>query len=48
VCAILEAGTVRQVRQNRAEFDLEPRAIDLINLDEAFPPPVAPGPLEML
>jgi hypothetical protein len=30
VCPILEAGTVRQVGQNRAALDLEPRTIDRI------------------
>jgi diketogulonate reductase-like aldo/keto reductase len=48
VCAIPEAGTVKHVRQNRAALDLRLREIDMIKLDEAFPPPVTPQPLEML
>jgi diketogulonate reductase-like aldo/keto reductase len=48
VCAIPEAGTTKHVRQNRAALDLELREIDLIKLDEAFPPPIAPRPLEVL
>jgi diketogulonate reductase-like aldo/keto reductase len=48
VCAIPQAGTVSHVRHNRAAADLELREIDLIKLDEAFPPPLEPQPLEML
>jgi diketogulonate reductase-like aldo/keto reductase len=48
VGAIPEAGTVKHVRQNRAALDLRLREIDMIKLDEAFPPPVTPQPLEML
>jgi diketogulonate reductase-like aldo/keto reductase len=48
VCAIPEAGTPNHVRQNRAALDLELREIDLIKLEEAFPPPVGPQPLEVL
>ena len=48
VCAIPEAGTVNHVRQNRAALDLRLREIDMVKLDEAFPPPIAPQPLEIL
>jgi diketogulonate reductase-like aldo/keto reductase len=48
VCAIPEAGTVKHVRQNRAAADLRLREIDLVKLEEAFPPPLEAGPLEML
>ena len=48
VCAIPEAGTVKHVRQNRAALDLRLREIDMVKLDEAFPPPIAPQPLEIL
>jgi diketogulonate reductase-like aldo/keto reductase len=48
VCAIPEAGTVKHVRQNRAALDLPLREIDMVKLDEAFPPPIAPQPLEIL
>jgi diketogulonate reductase-like aldo/keto reductase len=48
VCAIPEAGTVRHVRQNREALELHLDEIDLIKLDEAFPPPIGPQPLDML
>jgi diketogulonate reductase-like aldo/keto reductase len=48
VCAIPEAGTVNHVRENRAAVDLRLREIDMIKLDEAFPPPIAPVPLDIL
>jgi diketogulonate reductase-like aldo/keto reductase len=48
VCAIPEAGTVKHVRQNRAALDLQLREIDLVKLDEAFPPPSTPQPLDVL
>jgi diketogulonate reductase-like aldo/keto reductase len=48
VCAIPAAGTVKHVRQNRAAVDLHLREIDMLKLDEAFPPPLAPQPLDML
>jgi diketogulonate reductase-like aldo/keto reductase len=48
VCAIPEAGTVEHVRRNRAALDLQLREIDLIKLEEAFPPPLGPQPLETL
>jgi diketogulonate reductase-like aldo/keto reductase len=48
VCAAAEAGTVGHVRQNRAAADLRLSALDMLTLDEAFPPPVGPQPLEVL
>jgi diketogulonate reductase-like aldo/keto reductase len=48
VCAIPEAGTAKHVRQNRAALDLRLREIDLLKLDEAFPPPIRAEPLDML
>ncbi len=47
VCAIPEAGTVEHVRRNRAALDLRLREIDMIKLEEAFPPPVTPQPLDV-
>jgi diketogulonate reductase-like aldo/keto reductase len=47
VCAIPETGTVEHVRQNRTALDVELREIDLIKLDEAFPPPITPEPLDV-
>jgi diketogulonate reductase-like aldo/keto reductase len=47
VCAIPETGTVEHVRQNRPALDVELREIDLIKLDEAFPPPITPEPLDV-
>jgi diketogulonate reductase-like aldo/keto reductase len=46
--AIPEAGTVAHVRQNRASLDLRLDESDMLRLDEAFPPPVSPQPLEIL
>ena len=48
VCAIPEAGTVAHVRQNRASLDLRLDESDMLRLDEAFPPPLTPQPLEIL
>jgi diketogulonate reductase-like aldo/keto reductase len=48
VCAIPEAGTVEHARTNRAAVDLQLSQTDLIKLDEAFPAPNGPTPLEML
>ena len=48
VCAIPEAGTVAHVRQNRAALDLRLDESDMLRLDEAFPPPLTPQPLEIL
>jgi diketogulonate reductase-like aldo/keto reductase len=48
VSAIPEAGTVRHVRQNRAAADLRLKEMDMLKLDEAFPPPSWTEPLEVL
>ncbi len=48
ICAIPEAGTVAHVRQNRAALDLKLTELDLLKLDETFPPPLEPQSLEML
>ncbi|WP_267393692.1 MULTISPECIES: aldo/keto reductase [unclassified Sphingomonas] len=48
VIAIPKAGTAAHVRDNRAAADLVLTAEDLARLDQAFPPPSAPVPLEML
>jgi diketogulonate reductase-like aldo/keto reductase len=48
VCAIPEAGTVAHVRQNRGPLDLRLDESDMLRLDEAFPPPLTPQPLEIL
>jgi diketogulonate reductase-like aldo/keto reductase len=48
VCAIPEAGTVKHVRQNRAALEVHLREFDMVKLDEAFPPPVTPVPIEVL
>jgi diketogulonate reductase-like aldo/keto reductase len=48
VIAIPKAGTAAHVRDNRAAADLVLTAEDLARLNQAFPPPSAPVPLEML
>jgi diketogulonate reductase-like aldo/keto reductase len=48
VGAIPAAGTAAHVRQNRAALDLHLQELDMLKLDEAFPPPVGPQPLEIL
>lgn len=48
VIAIPKASTVEHVQQNRAALDLQLTEQDLAELDEAFPPPSSPEPLEML
>jgi diketogulonate reductase-like aldo/keto reductase len=45
---IPRAGNPRHVRENRAALDLRLTAPDLATLDRAFPPPIAPQPLEMI
>ncbi len=45
---VVWTGTVKHVRQNRAALDLHLREIDMIKLDEAFPPPIGPRPLDVL
>lgn len=48
VIAIPKASRVEHVQQNRAALDLQLTEQDLAELDEAFPPPSSPEPLEML
>ena len=47
VTAIPEAGTPEHVRENHGALELELGASDLAALDDAFPPPDAPRPLEI-
>jgi diketogulonate reductase-like aldo/keto reductase len=47
VIAIPKAGTPEHVRANREALELQLTTEDLERLDDAFPPPVAPVPLEM-
>jgi diketogulonate reductase-like aldo/keto reductase len=48
VVAIPRAGIPAHVRENRAALDLHLTQDDLVALDQAFPPPTARRPLEML
>jgi diketogulonate reductase-like aldo/keto reductase len=48
VMAIPKAGTPDHVRENRGALDVRLTAADLADLDEAFPPPLFPQPLEVL
>jgi diketogulonate reductase-like aldo/keto reductase len=48
VIAIPKASTPGHVQQNRAALDLELTAEDLAQLDQAFPPPHGPQPLQMI
>jgi diketogulonate reductase-like aldo/keto reductase len=48
VIAIPRAGTPQHVRENRAALDLRLTAVDIADLDEAFPPPIGPQPLEII
>jgi diketogulonate reductase-like aldo/keto reductase len=48
VIAIPKAGTVEHVRENHGALELQLTDEDLRELDEAFPPPREPQPLEML
>ena len=48
VMAIPKASDPAHVRENHATLDLELTAEDLAVLDQAFPPPTRPQPLEML
>jgi diketogulonate reductase-like aldo/keto reductase len=47
VIAIPKAGTPEHVRENRAALDLRLGAQDLAGLDDAFPAPTEPMPLEV-
>jgi diketogulonate reductase-like aldo/keto reductase len=46
--AIPKASSVDHVRENRGALEIRLTADDLAELDEAFPPPTAPTPLEMI
>jgi diketogulonate reductase-like aldo/keto reductase len=48
VSVIAKASRPDHVQQNRAAVELHLTEADLIELDEAFPPPTGPRPLEML
>ncbi|MET0703233.1 MAG: aldo/keto reductase [Mycobacterium sp.] len=48
VSVIPRAGTLSHVRQNAAARDIALNPNDLYDLDQAFPPPTHPRPLEML
>jgi diketogulonate reductase-like aldo/keto reductase len=48
VVTIPKAGTLVHVRENRATLDLQLSAEDIADLDQAFPPPRGPTPLELL
>jgi diketogulonate reductase-like aldo/keto reductase len=48
VIAIPKAGRVEHLRENRAALDIALTAEELAALDQAFPPPSARRPLEML
>jgi diketogulonate reductase-like aldo/keto reductase len=48
VIAIPKASTTEHVRENRGALDIRLTEADLDELDEAFPPPSGPTPLEML
>jgi diketogulonate reductase-like aldo/keto reductase len=47
VSAIPEAGTREHVAENRAALDVRLTVDDVEELDEAFPPPAGPRPLEV-
>ena len=48
VVTIPKAGTLAHVRENRAALDLRLSEEDIADLDQAFPPPRGPTPLELL
>jgi diketogulonate reductase-like aldo/keto reductase len=48
IIAIPKAGTPQHVRENRAAPDVQLTQVDLGELDQAFPPPNGPRPLEMI
>ena len=48
VIAIPKAGSIDHVRENRGALDIRLTKADLAELDEAFPPPTGPTPLETL
>jgi len=48
VVAIPKASTAAHVQENRRALDLKLGAAELALLDQAFPPPRGPTPLEMI
>ena len=48
VIAIPKAGTAEHVREDRAALDLHLTPAHLKTLDQAFPPPTRPVPLDVL
>ncbi len=48
IIAIPKASRPEHVRENAAALDIRLTKQDLAALDEAFPPPDGPAPLEML
>jgi diketogulonate reductase-like aldo/keto reductase len=48
VVAIPRAATPEHIEENRAAHDLHLTAHDIFRLDDAFPPPRGPRPLEMI
>jgi diketogulonate reductase-like aldo/keto reductase len=48
VIAIPKAASFEHVRENRGALEIRLSAADLDELDEAFPPPTEPVPLEMI
>jgi diketogulonate reductase-like aldo/keto reductase len=48
VIAIPRSGDPDHVEANRRALDIHLTAVDLADLDEAFPPPRHPQPLEVL
>jgi diketogulonate reductase-like aldo/keto reductase len=48
VNAIPQAGTQEHVRENRGALELELTGDDVVALEQAFPPPPEPRPLEVL
>jgi diketogulonate reductase-like aldo/keto reductase len=48
VCAIPKASNPAHVRENRAALDIELTPENLARLDQEFPPPKQPVPLEMI
>jgi diketogulonate reductase-like aldo/keto reductase len=48
VIAIPKASSIDHTRENRRALEISLTPADLDELDQAFPPPTGPTPLEML
>jgi aryl-alcohol dehydrogenase-like predicted oxidoreductase len=48
VIAIPKASSIDHTRENRRALEISLTPADLDELDEAFPPPTGPTPLQML